>query len=635
MAPAEDSPRRPGDPPGDCLLPLGDDVAVVPVLHGRLEAAFAVREAIRTWRPDHVVVELPVTLQDAVLRAVDRLPLLSVVETRETGGKAPSPNHKSDLGIPAEYVETTRSVYLLVEPTEPLVEAVRTARELGIPVVFGDRDMDGYREGDPGQPEAFPDTVAGARLGWRRYCEEVLGVLAPCTHPHDVLRERTLAFHVQGLEGRVLLVCGMSHVPGVRRYLEEVQVLPLGRVRRDDVRLFHLHPDAAREVLSEVPFLQLAWERDRAAAPSAPVDRPALHLALVRAASRRQASEEQAGITDHQVRVLLQYARNLALLAGSLAPDFFDLLLAARGAVDDNFAWWFFQEATDWPGQEHSPDLPVKRVNLADLRRQTRTFHFHRRQRSELLTRIRRPLLREVYPGEWSENAGSYQCSHPPEDVVIEGYAAFLRQRTLGILAAEHSRVEPFTTSILDGIDLRETIRNRPHDGRLYVRENRPVKGKVGSVILIFDQDPDGAAYPFQMTWQGEHDQESDMAFYATPPGVHMIGPGISRCEYGGLLMTWPPHRMFGVWEEPSFQAFPARHERLLLAGILYSEERMVTYIAEKPPRPLLRSLAERYGRKVVYLPLGQLSPVTLRRIRRFHILHGRHVRSYATEFIR
>lgn len=417
--------------------------------------------------------------------------------------------------------------------------------------------------------------------------------------------------------------------------MQEEQALPMGRVRRDDVRVLHLHPDSAREVLSEMAWIQGAWERARGGEEQP--DRLALHLELCRAAARRQEEEEKTRPTDLQVRALLQYARNLTLLGGHLAPDLYDLLLAARGSVDDNFAWWFWQEATSWPGQEGATDLPTVRVRLQDLRRQTRSFQFHRRESAlDLVRRIWKPVPREVAPEDWkSVGDGSYHCSHPPEDVIIEGYASFLRKRTVGILAAEHARVEPFSTSMLDGVDLRETVRNLAHDGRLFVRENRPVKGRVGAVVLIFDTDPDGTRYPFRMTWQGEHDEESDMAFYATPPQVHMVGPGISRCEYGGLLMAWPPGRMFGVWEEPYFKALPAWHEQLLCAGILYSDERIVTYIADKPPRPLLRSLAERYGRKVVFIPLGQLSPVTLRRVRRFHILHGKHVRSYAADYIR
>ena len=88
-------------------------------------------------------------------------------------------------------------------------------------------------------------------------------------------------------------------------------------------------------------------------------------------------------------------------------------------------------------------------------------------------------------------------------------------------LSEEKARVEPFTASMLDGIDMRETLRNL-HEGRIYVRENQRVKGGVGSVVVIFDEDRGNDRFPYCMTWLGEHEQESDMAFYATPPaGQH------------------------------------------------------------------------------------------------------------------
>ncbi len=598
------------------LVPLAEGVDAVPVLHGRLESAVAVARAIREVRPDHVCVELPVTLGQAVTLGVERLPRLSVVEV---GMGRPAGATPGDDRPPA---------YLLVEPCEPLVEAVRSALELGIPCHFVDRDLDDY----PDVPERFPDPTAAGRIGYDRYCAEVLARLAPSEVPEDRVREVTMAHHVQALAGRVLVVTGIAHVPGLRTALADPQPMPIGRVWREDVRLLHLHADSAREVLSEVPYLQAAWDRRR---PDAP-DRLAVHLDLVRAAADRYRREEQGGLSPLQVRMLLQYARNLALSEGLLAPLLYDLLLAARGVADDNFAWWFWDEATRWPVQEGPAEIPTIRISLADLRRQTRAFHFHRKERGMLLLRrIARPRLKEVEPGEWARDAGPWHCSYPPEDVVIEGYASFLKQRTTGILAAEASRVEPFTASMRDGIDLRETLRNLAHDGRLYVREDRAVRGRVGSVILVFDPDPDGERFPFAMTWQGEHDDESDMAFYATPPGVHMVGPGISRCEYGGLLMSWPPRRMFQVWEQEALRAFPSRPERLLAAGILYSEERLVAYVAAKPPRALLRSLAARVDRKIVYVPIGQLSPITLRRIRTFHMLHGREVRSWADRYVR
>ena len=39
-------------------------------------------------------------------------------------------------------------------------------------------------------------------------------------------------------------------------------------------------------------------------------------------------------------------------------------------------------------------------------------------------------------------------------------------------------------------------------------------------------------------------------------------------------------------------------------------------------------------GKKLVYLPLGQLSPNTLKSIRAFHVLDGHHVREYARDYI-
>ncbi len=49
-------------------------------------------------------------------------------------------------------------------------------------------------------------------------------------------------------------------------------------------------------------------------------------------------------------------------------------------------------------------------------------------------------------------------------------------------------RVEPFTTSVLDGIDIRETIRNW-YQNKIYVRLLDKVAGDVGAVVVIFDED--------------------------------------------------------------------------------------------------------------------------------------------------
>jgi len=52
------------------------------------------------------------------------------------------------------------------------------------------------------------------------------------------------------------------------------------------------------------------------------------------------------------------------------------------------------------------------------------------------------------------------------------------------------------------------------------------------------------------------------------------------------------------------------------------------------PPRSILSQLAARLKPKIVYLPLGSLSPATLKRIRVMHILGGHDKREIAESHI-
>lgn len=124
------------------------------------------------------------------------------------------------------------------------------------------------------------------------------------------------------------------------------------------------------------------------------------------------------------------------------------------------------------------------------------------------------------------------------------------------------------------------------------------------------------------------------MAFYATAPEEHVVGPGICRCEYGGFLMTSPPRRLRDVWLDPDYLSYRSKSEKLLAAGLDYSMERWVVYAASKPPRSTMRSLAERLRRQIIYVPLGSLSAAKLKKIRIFHILSGHDKRALAREYV-
>lgn len=647
------------------------NVHALPVLHYRMEFAHLVRQAAAMVEPDCIAIELPATIEAPFLRGVKRLPEISVLTYEVSTPVASAGGEK-------------QSVYLLVEPADPIAEVARQALEREIPLHLVDVDLDHY----PPHEEPLPDPYAVQRIGLAAYYREFLTVFRSVPpDPEDLRRERGMAFRLRQLSSRherVLFVCGMFHLARIAELFALPQAEPLGKVRRDNARLFNVHPDSCREILGEYPFLSAVYEMRRGEWPPEPpaegavlrkrfdaleliaggrqelseaevlrqaMERSARHvggagempdrqrvmLRLFREASRHYKQETGEPVHVWQRRAFFRFVRNCALVDGLLLPDLFHMLAAARGCIDDNFAYAFCRLATCYPWQRETADLPTIRLTLDDLTKRGRRIRFRPREKrrgkglSELAFLNRK---RERRPGEWLEGfRDPAVCSYPPEDVIIEEYGRFLKRKGALQLSEEQSRVEPFAVSLLDGIDMRETLRNL-HEGRIYVRENLRVKGGVGSVVVVFDEDRGESRFPYLMTWLGEHAQESDMAFYATPPEENIVGPGIARCEYGGFVLSYPPRRMYDVWRDSDYSFARSKSEVLLLAALDYSPERHVVYAAARPPRSYFRQLAARLGKKIVYIPLGSLSPVRLKKLRVFHVLFGHDKREIAKDYI-
>jgi hypothetical protein len=366
------------------------------------------------------------------------------------------------------------------------------------------------------------------------------------------------------------------------------------------------------------------------------IDRRRVQLAVYRESEANYELNTGDKVAHWQRRLLARFTRNLAAVSGQISAGLFDITVAARSLVDDNYAWEVWETAGLFPRQQTGSDRPTVSISGDEVWLDTRKIRLRRRLPS-LKRRLRpaglRPRKKEKEPGEWArELDGNNICSYPPEDLVIEDYGRYLKSKGKSILSEEQSRVEPFTTSLMDGVDIRETIRNW-HEKRIYVRSARKVSGEVGSVVVIFDEDP-GNKYDYCTTWLGEHQNESDMAFYATHPFEHLVGPGIGRAEYGGFLMSLPARRMYDVWRDPDYDFAETKPERLLLAGLDYSVHRFVVYVAAKPPRSIFRNLAGRFGRTLVYIPIGQLSPISINKIRVVHVLDGYDKREKAKEYL-
>jgi hypothetical protein len=491
--------------------------------------------------------------------------------------------------------------------------------------------------------DAVPDPYALERIGYEAYVREVQTALARVPpSAEDAAREATMAFHLSQLRERherVLFVCGLSHAARVLAKVEGPRARPIGRTKREGVSVFHLDEASSKEVLSEPGYFQGLFEKWRTEhplgiPPREVTDRYAVTRDLLLLARDRMSREDGEHLSARAIRVALQFARNQALVRGALAPDLLELTAAARGVSSDDFAWHLWELCTTYPHQSTASDLATYRVTLEELHRRTRRVWLRRQLKTRRhMLRLVRVRPKEAKPGEWTGPRQKFLCSYPPEDIRIEAYGAHVRQRAKD-LAAEQARVGPLESGFADGIDIRETIRNLVQDGRIYVREERLTAGSIGAVCVVFDAEDEDERYPWTMTWQGEHEGESDMALYATPPDRSIVGPRIARCEYGGFLMTHPPGRMFQVFEDPIFDAAQNKAERLLYAAIDYSVGRRIVYVAAKPPRPKVSTFARRAGKQFVYIPIGQFSPSVLRRVRVFHVLDGREVRTVAKAYV-
>jgi hypothetical protein len=584
-----------------------------PVLPGRLEFSSHLRRAILRDRPRIVAIELPGSLEDVYLQSLARLPEMSVI-------LYPDPR------------DDERAIYVPVEPCDPFTEAVRSALEIDAEVVFIEPDS-----GDrPHLPDVYPDPYSIRYIGMEKYIEAYR--VYPQERNDDIAAHASgMAWKMQGADplAQVFVVVSLNLLDPLLDAMEVPQDQPRSR-KPAELRLLNPHPDCLAEITTEYPYLQDRYEAFRVEMTSGElVDRPKVQFDLLREAEKEYVKNTGDKVEYWQRRMMARFTRNLASINGDLVAGVFDLTVAARSVVDDNYAYEVWQMANRYPSQKDASEL-LETVNLSgeEVWINTKKLRLRRRlprPKQRLVPKVLKSRKKEKVAGEWARQTdGTAICSYPPEDLVIEDYGRFLKKKAKSMLSEERSRTEPFTTSILDGIDLRETIRNW-HENKIYVRQLDKIAGEVGAAVVIFDEDAEDR-YQYLTTWLGEHQNESDMAFYSTHPFDHLVGPGIGRAEYGGFLMTLPPRRMIDVWSDPDYDMAQNKPERLLLAGLDYSTQRFVVYVAAKPPRSIFRSIAAHLNRRIMYIPIGALNPGKLKKIRVVHVLDSYERRDQAKE---
>jgi hypothetical protein len=344
-----------------------------------------------------------------------------------------------------------------------------------------------------------------------------------------------------------------------------------------------------------------------------------------------------------RLTTLSQFARNLALVHRRLTPSRYEIVLAGKSTVNDDFAFQLLRMVDHYPFYDPDSELPELKVE-GDLQE-------GEADGEQLVLRLRLPRAfqdgvelddleleepaEEFEEGSWQERweDGEHHVSHLPEDSKIENFFTYIREKAKRILSDQQVRIHEMQASLMDGLDLRETLRNLP-SGKVYVRENLPGIGDVGPVVVIFHRPGEESQYPHEKMWFAEHHNESDLALYSTEPGKALDGPGISRCQYGGVLSLYPPTGRAFVWGNPRYGDVRSRAELLLKAAIDLSRKPIVAYVASQGPPADMLAFAAARGIHIMYIPLDTLSADILKRVRSFHVLADRIIRTLAHKYI-
>lgn len=600
------------------------NIFAVPSLHYTMESAAQVILAFQAINPDCVAVELAENMELQLLHAASRLP---------------------DISLVCAYTKTKEPIYYMCEPCDAAFEGIRLALENKIRAFCIDLDVENY----PFFPETLPDPYSIHKIGleayYQIYRQSKQGHLKE-KNSKDHIRELYMAKRLKELSfsfERILFICGMSHLDNVLNLIDSTSFPQIQHTERDSIQLCTLSEHSARDALAEFGWISTHYEKMRNEQLKSfnqifqfPPNRQELIFNLYKQASENYVKKTGNTFASYNMRNLMKFMRNYALVTDKLMPSLFQILSCARSCVDHNFAYETWELATDYPYRKNIDNLPELDLSIEEIWGQSKKIKFQLKQPSRKdLSFKKRPdksKFKFLPPGSFGI------CSYPPEDISIEKFGDFLKKKGTQILTEEAARTIPFVTSVEDGIDIRETIRHW-FEKKLYVKVKGKPPGGASSVVIVFNEDYNeenvqNEKYPWKLTWHGEHSQESDMAFYATYMGENIVGPGISRCEYGGFMLSSPPRRMLDIWNDPDYSFCRTKAEILLVAAIDYAVQPLVVYVAPKPPRNVIKSFAARFGKKIIFIPINQLSPVLLNKIRVFHVLDGFDKRGIAGEYV-
>ncbi|MEI0557408.1 conjugal transfer protein TraB [Brachyspira intermedia] len=614
------------------------NIFAVPSIHSRVYFSLAVREAFEKFKPDIVAVEHPANFADSLREAVSRLPFVSLI-IREIENEA---------------------VYIPIDPCDSIIEAVRIAIDEEIPFFPIDKDITSI---NTNSHYLMPDDYVMKNIGLEKFYNEVKNNYIFHKDESDEEREIFMAKNLHELSkkyNKILLVIGMSHWENIVSILQKLDDEKLDNKAKEEIinkkfseddeeyiysepKIYNVHKESLNKMLGEFPFTTYMYELYRNGELET-FDKIHIIETIFKEAKMRY----KLPISLLQQKNMMKYLRNLCLLDNYIIPDYIDMLTAAKCMINNDYALEVMEGMEYYPHYtEEDENYPTIKLNrdpstngmegmLKDKKIKLHKYDNVWKTSFKKVNVTTRPS--EKYEGEWEDvwNKRTNLLSHVPEDILMEKHMNILRDKIRNMLTEDKARIEPFTVSIKDGIDMRETIRNY-YKNEIYVREIPKIKGNIGHMVVIFD-DAHDEDYDWNIVWYSEAHDDSDLILYSTEPGNTLVGPGISKCYFGGYASLMPPQAPHDVWrmyKRLKKDGIVRNYADLLLyTAIIYSVDKYLGYVAPNPPSNILKEFAKKNSVEIVYVPLTTFSSETLRKLRHFHVLGNKRLRKIADDYI-
>ena len=523
----------------------GASVWVVPSIHFRLAFADAVNLICSTEKPDAIAVELgPETAAAATgwLRELGagrgsfRLPcMLGLLKSnrrirpsrrvaatllQEWTGKE---LHELPPDILHEYLGYSPVSLLPLSCTDSIVEAMRCGLELGVPVYGIDLEETAERRQnavmlqDPWLALEALEPYVSRNSAFAEQQRD---------HEIDERREIVMAARLKGLaksHRRIVFVCGLAHWRQLLARIQsrELEAVPYPGEQGAGTQTFQrvvMHPLLAIYHVDTYPRFSGVYEARRANARTgreelSPTDWQGVFPRMLGKVYRQQFTSTSSGeqldraLEDLEAKEdFEQLLRNFCTVRQRLIPDLFSVLTVAHGVMSESFQNTLAEVVMDtqWARPDDYPGVP--RLDPAPLLS-------HHTLRAELVDNDGpaseafyvqslpgRASLPMNIPITWrSPDMPPPHVDPPPDDaketwVPTEDLINALLFRAVRIARdpGGGANPEPFAGSLLDGLDLKNTLRSAARgEDQIFVRAER--RQRVASP----DDDIDG----FPVVW--------------------------------------------------------------------------------------------------------------------------------------